>query len=255
MRPCLLLIPAFTELQWTIREQLEGWAEVASFDAPGVGSEPMPAGLRFEPDMPDDEMVAALAEWRQAAAERGIDEVGRRGWERFFVVADSHGIPTGLRVASECAENVRGLALGHAALSRSMEGERPAMSREVWSGMAAMLRTDRESFIRHAIAQVTGGSVTEDTAADMVARFPNSHLAVAVWDAMGIDPEPIEDELRALGMPMLLAQHAGCLGSTEEGYLDIVARFPEAGTASCPDACSNSPEFADALREFCSSAA
>jgi hypothetical protein len=254
VRPCLLLIPAFTELQWTIREQLEEWAEVASFDAPGVGGEPLPDGLRLAPDLPDDELAAGLDDWRQAAVERGIEEVGRRGWESFFVVADGHAIPTGLRIASECAENVRGLALGHAALSRSMDGERPALNREIWSAMSTMLRTDRESFIRHAIAQVTGGSVTESTATQMVERFPNSQLAVAVWDAMGADPEPIEDDLRALNLPMLLGQHLGCLGSTDEGFHDIVARFPEAATVSCPDACSNSPDFANALREFCASA-
>jgi hypothetical protein len=49
----------------------------------------------------------------------------------------------------------------------------------------------------------------------------------------------------------LLGQHVGCLGSTEEGYQDIVAQFPEAATVSCPEACSASPTFAEALREFC----
>ena len=252
MRPCLLLIPAFTEVQWTIRDQLSEWAEVASFDAPGVGVEPLPAGLRLEPGLPDEELAAGLAEWRRATAERGVEEVGRRGWESFFVVTDSHSIPTGVLIAEQCIENVRGMALGHAAMSRSMEGERPAMSKEVWSAMATMLRTDRDSFIRHAMVQVTGGSVTEDNATDMVERFPNNQLAVAVWDAMGVDPEPIEDELRALGLPLLLGQHAGCLGSTEEGFLDMVARFPEADTVVCSEACSASPEFAEALREFCS---
>jgi hypothetical protein len=37
----LLLVPSFTELEWEpIRPQLEEWAEVASFDLPGVGDEP-----------------------------------------------------------------------------------------------------------------------------------------------------------------------------------------------------------------------
>jgi hypothetical protein len=38
-KPRILLIPAFSELEWRIRPQLEQWAEVASFDAPGVGEE------------------------------------------------------------------------------------------------------------------------------------------------------------------------------------------------------------------------
>ena len=40
-RSRLLLVPSFTELEWEpIRPQLEEWAEVASFDLPGVGNEP-----------------------------------------------------------------------------------------------------------------------------------------------------------------------------------------------------------------------
>jgi hypothetical protein len=39
-RPRLLLIPGISELEWVIRPKLEEWAEVAAFDAPGVGDEP-----------------------------------------------------------------------------------------------------------------------------------------------------------------------------------------------------------------------
>ena len=38
-RPRLLILPEFTELEWTIIPLLEEWAEVASYDAPGVGDE------------------------------------------------------------------------------------------------------------------------------------------------------------------------------------------------------------------------
>jgi ketosteroid isomerase-like protein len=132
-----------------------------------------------------------------------------------------------------------------------MEGDRPALSREVWAAMGTLLRTDRESFIRHGLSQVTAGSVSEDAAGRMIERFPNSRLAVAVWDALGEDPESVEDDLAELGLPMLFGQHAGCLSSTEEGFADIVARFPQAATVSCPEACGTSPTFAEALREFC----
>jgi len=37
-RPRLLLIPEFTEVTWTIKPRLEEWAEVASYDPPGVGA-------------------------------------------------------------------------------------------------------------------------------------------------------------------------------------------------------------------------
>jgi hypothetical protein len=205
-----------------------------------VGSEP-PAGPGFE-----------LAAWRRRAAERGLEEVDRLGWERFFVATDSSATRTGLEVAQARPQAVRGLAIGHAALSRSMDGERPAISREVWSGMGTLLRTDREGFIRHGFSQVTAGSVSEERAGQMFERFPDRELAVTLWDAMGEDPEPIEDDLVELGLPLLLGQHVGCLGSTDEGFQDIVARFPDAATVSCPEACATSPTFADALREFCS---
>ena len=39
-RPQLLLIPGYSELEWVVQPELEEWAEVAVFDAPGVGGEP-----------------------------------------------------------------------------------------------------------------------------------------------------------------------------------------------------------------------
>src|SRR5437899_4376557 len=47
-RPRILLVPNLTELEWLIKPQLEEWAEVASFDAPGVGAEPRPDTLNRE---------------------------------------------------------------------------------------------------------------------------------------------------------------------------------------------------------------
>jgi hypothetical protein len=34
-------VPLLTEIEWVIGPQLEEWAEVATFDVPGVGDEPM----------------------------------------------------------------------------------------------------------------------------------------------------------------------------------------------------------------------
>ena len=42
-RPRVLLVPTLTEVEWKIRPLIEEWAEVASFDAPGVGDEPATA--------------------------------------------------------------------------------------------------------------------------------------------------------------------------------------------------------------------
>jgi hypothetical protein len=69
-----LLIPEFTELQWTIKPELERWAEVRSFDPPGVGAEPSP-----------DELSQLT---RQAVVDRGLQELDRAGWESFFLAVD-----------------------------------------------------------------------------------------------------------------------------------------------------------------------
>jgi pimeloyl-ACP methyl ester carboxylesterase len=235
-----------------IKPQVEEWAEVAAYDPPGVGSEPLPNGLELDPEMADEERREALRRWRQAAAERGLDEADRLGWERFFVVMDGEGIPTGVRLARMRPEAVQGLAIGHAALARTTDGGRPAVNKEVMAAMGDLLRTDTESFIRHGITQATAGSVPEEVATQMVERFPNSEIVIGVWELLSSEPEPIEDDLVALDKPLLLAEHVGCLGSTPEGFEDIVARFPEAVTVSCPEACSVSPAFVEALRNFCS---
>src|SRR5215208_5051276 len=77
VRPCLLLVPAFTELQWTIKPLLEEWAEVASYDPPGVGSEPLPKEAGLGPGMPEPDRRAAFDEWRRAATRRGLEELDR----------------------------------------------------------------------------------------------------------------------------------------------------------------------------------
>ena len=96
-RPRLLLVPQLTELEWLIRDDLETWADVATYDAPGVGDEPAV----------DDFGSVAVAR-------RGLEEVKRRGWESYFVVADEFGVAAATHLALEAGAAVRGIALGHA---------------------------------------------------------------------------------------------------------------------------------------------
>jgi len=73
VKPRLLLIPEFTELEWEdIRPRLEEWAEVASFDPPGVGDEPRAERLD-----------------RQVIVSRGLQELNRLAWERYFLATDT----------------------------------------------------------------------------------------------------------------------------------------------------------------------
>jgi hypothetical protein len=246
MKPWLLLVPSFTELEWGMRPLLEEWAEVASFDTPGVGSEALPPEIDVDPA----HAAEMLSRWRNAAMRRGLQEVDRRGWDSFIVVVDSHGSPTGVRLAGERRDSVLGLAMGHASLSHATEGERAPMRAGVWGAMAQLARQGGESFVRYGIAQMTRGGVDEETAEQMMKRFPDLELVAAMVEALGREPEPIGDELAALDLPLLLAKHEGCLGRTDEGFEDIVAAFPEAQTVICPETCTSSPTFAGALRKF-----
>jgi pimeloyl-ACP methyl ester carboxylesterase len=234
-RPRLLLVPEFTELEWdVIRPQIEEWAQVASYDPPGVGEEP--ASEAFD---------------RGAIAQRGLEELDRRGWESCFVASDSWGIASAVQLAVDRPDVVEGLALGHAKLSFRREGERAPINAGVYEAMTELVKTDHEQFLRHGAVQATGGSVDEEQAERMIKRFPRE-LMQRGWEMITRDDADIGELLAQLDCPLLFAKHEGCLGSTEEGFEDAVAAFPRAQTVSVPDAPLTSTTFAEALREFCS---
>jgi pimeloyl-ACP methyl ester carboxylesterase len=245
--PQLLLVPSFTELEWGIRPLLEEWAYVATFDAPGIGDNEIP----FEVDLDASLGPELLNRWREAAAQTGLDTVDRHGWKRFVVVTDSWGSPTAVRIARTRRDAVLGFAMGHAALSHSTEGERAPERAGILAAMVQLARQGSEAFVRHGIAQMTRGAIGQDTAQKMVERFPDMELVTATLEALGEQPEPIGDELGGIEAPLLFAKHEGCLGSTDEGFEDIVKAFPEAQTVICPEMCASSPTFATALRQFC----
>jgi pimeloyl-ACP methyl ester carboxylesterase len=243
----LLLVPAFTELEWGIRPRVEEWADVATFDMPGIGDQPMPDGV--EPNVA--QMHRLLSRWRSAGLEAGLREVERRGWDEFFVITDDLGAPTAVEIAKRRRGGVRGLALGHAALSHSTEGERAPMHGAIWAVLAQLAHQGSEQFVRYGIAQATRGGVSEEVAQRMIERFPDMELVSATVDALATVAEPIGDDLAALALPMLFGKHEGCLARSDEGFEDVVAAFPEAQTVICPETCSSSPTFADAVRSFC----
>jgi pimeloyl-ACP methyl ester carboxylesterase len=232
--PQLLLVPEFTEVAWTIRPQLEAWADVASYDPPGIGDEPLPP----EPE-------SGLT--HELITERGLDELDRLGWSRAVVVADGWGIATAARIAHARPEAVAGIALGHARLTYRRHGDRPTTSAGVWEAMTQLLRQDHEAFIRHGIAQAIGGSISEEVAERMLERFPRE-LLVDGWERITAEDDRFGELLTDVDCPLLLAKHEGCLMSTDEGFEDAVAAFPQARTMSVPEAPEASPRFAEALR-------
>ena len=233
MRPRLLLIPLVTELEWGIKPQLEEWAEVASFDLPGVGAEPSVDRLD-----------------RQTIIARSLLELDRRGWDSYVLVADAPSLPTAVRIAHSRPEAVRAMALGHACLVHSMDGDRPTVNREVMEAFAQLAQKDYGNFVRYGLTQVTQGSIGNELAARILERVPVD-VGRAVWEMNLRDPEPFEHLIREVDVPLLFAKHEGCLGHTAEGFEDAVAAFPSARAVSVSDAPSVSSEFAEALREFC----
>jgi pimeloyl-ACP methyl ester carboxylesterase len=235
MKPCLLLVPEFTEVEWRIRPQLEQWATVRSFDPPGIGAEPRTKRLT-----------------REAIIRRGLDELDDWGRERVFVVADGWGIPTAAGIAARRRELVGAMALGHAKLSNRREGDDAPINAEIYAAMSRLIETDAPSFVRVAIAQVTGGSVDEEHAQAMLARLPTEAMAQG-WATLTAD-DPFADLLSELTCPLLLAKHEGCLMSTDAGFAAAAAQFPHAQTIAVTDTPTTSSKFADALRDFCLSA-
>lgn len=239
-RPRLLLVPQLTEIEWVIRPLLEEWAEVASYDAPGVGDEPAVADLGSA-----------------AVARRALEEVERRGWERFFVVADEFGAAAATQLALAVRDSLDGIALGHARLSNSLGGERPAVNHEVHEACLSLIRTDNRTFVRQLFKMTGGedalGGFGEELAEQYLERVP-IELELPFWETRAFEGERIGEGLAQLDTPMLFAQHRGCLLFTEEGFSEAVAAYPDARVVKCREKPGTSPEFAAALREFCTQA-
>lgn len=230
-RPRLLIVPQLTELEWTIKPLLAEWAEVASYDAPGVGEE-----APVEPFGPS------------AIAERGLEELERLGWDRCVVVADEFAAIAAVKLMTARPAMVQGFALGHACLSNRVHGERSPIDPGVQAALAQLFHASYRTCVR-SLAQASRGSY-DDLVEHYVDHVPRD-LYAYFYGAPSPPSEPLEDDLRALGVPMLFAKHEGCLLHTPEGYEDALAAFPKARAVIVPEKPSTSPAFADALRAFC----
>jgi len=243
-RPQLLLVPSWTEVQWTIKPELDEWAEVASYDPPGVGVEPPAEGPLLE-----------------AIIARGVAEIDRREWTRCIVVGDDIGSLFATAIAAAQRPRVVGLALGHACLEYRLEGERPTMNAEVAEMSRRLVEIDFRAFIHQDIAiwdSRPGYSVesAEELADAMTSRVPRD-FAVNLLDDLDARIAEVggslEPFLREVALPLLLARHEGCILFTPHGFDDAEAAFPDAATVSTHTSPCLSPDFAAALRQFAES--
>jgi pimeloyl-ACP methyl ester carboxylesterase len=236
-RPKLLLVPQLTELEWLIKPLLEEWAEVATYDVPGVGGEPSAGD--FGPEV---------------IAKRGLAELDRRGWHRCVLVADEFGAAAATCLASHRPEAIQAVALGHARLSTSMKGDAAPLNPEVFSACASLVRHDTKTFVRQLFKMTGGeqmqGGYGEELVESYLSRVPVDLLA-QTWESRSEVGDSIGRVLRELDVPLFLAKHEGCLLFTAGGYEAAVAAFPNARTMTLADKPSVSPDFAAALRTFC----
>jgi pimeloyl-ACP methyl ester carboxylesterase len=232
----VLLVAQITELEWGIKPLIEQWAEVASYDAPGVGDEP-PSN-----DAGMDALVA-----------RALAEIDRRGWDRCVVAGDEFTSAVAIHVAEARPDVVQGLALGHAVLGFGDDGEDAPIAGSVLAAFMQLLETDYRSWVR-AYTQITRGAYDDDTMEEFLARVPAA-TARRIGVALGTlrDDRSLEGILRRANVPLLFAEHRGCLLFTPEGFRAATEAFPAAQTVSTVEKPNCSPEFAAALRSFCES--
>ena len=232
-KPRLLLVPTVCELEWRIRQQLGEWAEVASYDAPGVGSEP------------------AAPYSVEALVERGLAELDRLSWERYVVVGDEFAVVVATRIAAARPDRAAALVLGHACLSLRSEGPRAPINGEIKDAFFRLARTDYGSYVR-ALGQVTQQAYDDEWVEHYRERV--SQEAVQAYEGRWFEAdeeEPIQEVLGSLQIPLLFVEHRGCLMFTQEGFEDAAAAFPHAQTAFTETKPSADPGFSELLREFC----
>jgi pimeloyl-ACP methyl ester carboxylesterase len=235
-RPRILLVPSLTEVEWKIKPELEEWADVISFDAPGVGGDPT------EP------VRGSLA---AGIVARGLEEVDRRGWERFVLVGDEVGAAQAIRLAGTRPQAIQALALGHPARSMSSQGPAAPINQEIVTAVVQLARTDFRSYVR-ALTHLTQNAYDDEQADRYMQRVRQSEVETYLPELFGAEAEEgLSPILSSLRMPILLVEHRGCLMWTRDGWDEVVALLPQARTESMLLKPSASPEFAELLRELC----
>ena len=169
----------------------------------------------------------------EATGRRGLEEVDRRGWDASW---SSRTSSAWSRPRTSLPR--RAIGSGDRARARAgVERCRPARGRRstarCCSGIQSLLRTDPRTFVQAALQDDRRrGRRRADTAArrlvdEWLRRVPMD-VAEPFYEAARTRARKWEQRLARLDVPMLLAQHTGCLMFTDEGFEDAVAALPDA---------------------------
>jgi hypothetical protein len=224
VRPRLLLVPGISRHEWPTLPLLEQWADVAVVEGPWVED--------------------------GSAARRAVEELEAHGWSRAVVVCDEWAIWKVVEIAELRPHVFQAFAHGHACTRLARRGGRPTMNPPVVETYTQLLHTDFRTWSR-ALTQTTRGDYDETQVERFLAGTKHEDVITMFDRIADRDGESFADTIHALGVPLLLAHHTECLLWTEEGFREAVAEFPGATTVSVKTKPSASPEFADALRDFC----
>jgi hypothetical protein len=231
----VLLVPELSEVEWRIADSISEWADVATFDVPGVGDEPADGPLS-----------------RESVARRALAELDTRGWNRCVVVADEWAVPNAIELARRRPEAVAAMALGHACLDFTGHGEQASVQSGILDALQQLGATDFRMWARH-VTQVTKGAYDDEMTEEFLRRVPED-VAMEFFGSLRLgEAGPVRETLESLGVPLLFAEHTDCLMFTHEGFAEMEAAFPDARVVRVPDKPSTSPGFAQALRELCDS--
>ena len=229
-RPHLLYVPLSAAREGAPVTALADWADVASFDAPGVGTN---QGLELRG-------VAGVVD----AARARLDELG---WDTCGIVCDSHAQAAAIELALAEPDRVKGIFIGHAAARYTVSGPRPALNPGVRDVAQKLLDTNYRAFAR-AVTQMTRGLSDEALVDAWIAEVPHPVARDIFGDLMQNEPELVS-RLAGSDLAIVLGKHRDCVIWAPEAFADACDAVPDATAVSCGSCyATQDPAFLAAVR-------
>ena len=223
-RPRIVLLPTSSPLEWPILPLIEEWADVAVVRGAWIEDGQTPRDVTREMDV--------------------------RGWDRATVVSDEWAIVKTVELADARPDVFERVAIGHACVEISTQGEQPSLSPEVVDGYQRLMKTNYQMFAR-ALTQTTRGDYDDELVKRFMEDSNHEDVLTMFKRIRALEGQSFEPALRKLDVPMLIVRHSECLLWTPESFDAAKSAFPDAQTAVTREKCSTSPDFVEVLRDFC----